>query len=568
MDSMPLETPERGEKTTSPVEAPAEVSASTTTTEITLRGGAAARGRRAREAVEENIISMAPIDLDEIQSKVVVRKIRLEDFEALVVLQGRCFPGMPPWQRAEIESQLKIFPDGQFCVEYDGQIVASCSSLIVDDEELEEGASWQQISSGGYITNHDPYGDMLYGIEIMVDPEYRGMKLARRLYDARKRLCEERNLKGIIIGGRIPGYVNHRDSMTAREYVEKVMQRSLFDPVLTIQLANGFNLKKLVRSYLEDDQDSSGYATLLEWPNLDWNPEPAKRTDTKSRARVCLVQYQMREIEGLKKFQQHCEYFIDAASNYKSDFVVFPEIFSIQLLSSIKERNPAKAVRKLARHTPQILEMFSELAVQFDVNIVGGSHLTLEEHSLYNVAYLFRRDGSIGKQYKLHISPSEHHWWGVSPGNTIEVFDTDAGKIAIVLCYDVEFPEVCRIAVEKGADIIFVPFCTDERYGYLRVRYCAQARAIENQVYVAIAGTVGNLPSVENMDVQYAQSAIFTPSDFAFPRDAIASEATPNIETVLVHDIDLQLLSRHRRLGKGLNWKDRRTDLYEITLKK
>ena len=121
-----------------------------------------------------------------------------------------------------------------------------------------------------------------------------------------------------------------------------------------------------------------------------------------------------------------------------------------------------------------------------------------------------------------------------------------------------------RIAVEKGAKIIFNPFCTDNRNGYLRVRYCAQARCVENQVYVAIAGNVGNLPDVVNMDIQYAQSAIFTPSDMVFARDGIAAEATPNVECVVIHDVDIEALKRGRTAGATQNWEDRRTDLYKI----
>ena len=146
------------------------------------------------------------------------------------------------------------------------------------------------------------------------------------------------------------------------------------------------------------------------------------------------------------------------------------------------------------------------------------------------------------------------------------MFETDKGKVSIQICYDVEFPELGRLAAERGAEIFFVPFCTDERYGYLRVRYCAQARCVENHVYVALAGTVGNLPDVENMDIQYAQSGILTPSDIPFSRDAVAAECTPNIETVIVEDVDLELLSRHRQTGNVLNWRDRRTDLYEVRL--
>ncbi len=152
----------------------------------------------------------------------------------------------------------------------------------------------------------------------------------------------------------------------------------------------------------------------------------------------------------------------------------------------------------------------------------------------------------------------------MKPGSEIRVFDTDRGKISIQICYDIEFPEVSRIAARKGAQIVFVPFCTDERHGYYRIKYCAQARCIENQVFVAMAGTVGNLPFVENMDIQYAQSGIYTPSDFNFSRDGIAAECTPNIETVVVHDVDLALLRRARTNGTVRNWKDRRSDLYDI----
>jgi predicted amidohydrolase len=150
----------------------------------------------------------------------------------------------------------------------------------------------------------------------------------------------------------------------------------------------------------------------------------------------------------------------------------------------------------------------------------------------------------------------------VSPGNKVEVFDTDRGKIAILICYDSEFPELARIAAAKGAKILFVPFNTDERYGYLRVRHCSQARAIENQMYVAIAGCAGMMPFVDNADMHYAQCAVLTPSDFPFARDAVASESMPNIETVVVHDVDLELLRRNRTDGTVRPWTDRRRDLY------
>lgn len=510
---------------------------------------------------------MKKIDLKSFEKKIVVRPIRMEDYDQLVELQKKCFPGMKPWTKEQIQSQLTLFPEGQICLEFEGRVVASSSSLIIDFNLYGEKHSWRDVADGGMIRNHFPEGDTLYGIEIMVDPEFRGMKLARRLYEARKRLAREKNLMRIVLGGRIPGYGKYAESMSAREYVDKVINKELTDPVLTTQLSNGFVLKRLIRSYMDSDSESQGYATLLEWANLDYRPDPHKTYVTSKPVRVCVVQYQMREIKSFNDFAQQCEYFIDVASDSKSDFLLFPELFTMQLLSFMKAKRPGLAVRKLAEFTPEYLELFSKLSIKYDINIIAGSLFTIENESLFNVSYLFRRNGGIGKQYKLHVTPNERHWWGVKPGKTIEVFDTDKGKISIQICYDIEFPEVSRIAVEKGAQIIFVPFCTDDRYGYLRVRYCAQARCIENHVYVAAAGTVGNLPAVENMDIQYAQSGIYTPSDIPFSRDAIAAECTPNVEMVIFEDLDLELLKRHRQGGSVLNWRDRRTDLYEVNSK-
>ncbi len=510
---------------------------------------------------------MAEIDIESFQKKILVRPIRMEDYDQLVALQLKCFPGMKPWTREQLASQLSIFADGQICVEYHGRIVASSSSLILDFALYGEYHNWKDVSNSGYITNHNPEGNTLYGIEIMVDPEYRGMKLARRLYDARKRIAVERNLMRIVIGGRIPGYGRHAKGMSAREYVDKVIQKVLIDPVLTTQLANGFVLKRLIGSYMESDVESKGYATLLEWANLDYRPNPDRVFLAAQPVRICVVQYEMRKISNFEDFARQCEFFIDVASDYRCDFILFPEIYTTQMLSFIEAPRPALAVRKLAEFTPQYVERFTKLAVKYNINIIGGSHFCVENDRLYNIAYLFQRNGTINKQYKLHITPNEKRWWGVDPGNSIEVFETDKGRISIQICYDIEFPEVSRIAVEKGAQIIFVPFCTDERYGYLRVRYSAQARCIENHVYVAIAGTVGNLPSIHNMDIQYAQSGIFTPADFQFARDAVEAECTPNIETVIIDEVDLELLKRHRQSGSVLNWRDRRTDIYETRLK-
>jgi predicted amidohydrolase/ribosomal protein S18 acetylase RimI-like enzyme len=509
---------------------------------------------------------MTKLNLKKFEKNIAVRPLRVSDWPEVVALQKICFPTMEPWSKEQFESQLKIFPEGQIGVEYQGKLVASSASLILDFELYKDWHDFDEISDSGFIRNHEPDGTTLYGIEIMVSPEFRGLKLARRLYNARKKLAREKNLMRIVVGGRIPGYGKHADKLSAREYIEKVMNKELIDPVLTTQVSNGFVLKRLIPGYLEVDADSKGFAAFLEWANLDYVPDPRQRFVPVAPVRVCVVQYQMRSVASFQTFAEQCEYFLDVASDYKCDFILFPEIFTTQLLSLVQADSPAAAMRKLSDFTPAYLDLFTRLAVKYNVNVIGGSHFTVEDNNLYNIAYLFRRDGTLGKQYKLHVTPSERHWWGVKGGNRLEVFDTDKGKIAIQVCYDIEFPELARIAVERGAQILFVPFCTDERYAYLRVRYCAQARCIENHVYVAIAGSVGNLPNVESLGIHYAQSGIFTPSDIPFKRDAIAAECSPNIETVIFEDLDLELLKKHRQSGSVLNWQDRRTDLYEVRL--
>lgn len=510
---------------------------------------------------------MPKLDISKYEKRIELRNIRHEDIDAILELQTVCFPGMKPWDRTQLESHLEVFPEGQFCVAVEGKIIGSCASLIVNFDEYDDQHSWDDITDEGYITNHDPDGFNLYGIEVMVHPDYRRMKIGHRLYEARKNLARRMNLKSIIIGGRIPNYHKHADQLTPREYVEEVERRNIYDPVLTFQSMQGFTVKRINSNYLPDDRASQKYATLMEWNNIDYHPKSRRVYRMSFPVRICVVQYAMKPIDSFDDFAQQVEYYVDVAADFGCDFAVFPELLTTQLMSYLNEKRPDHAVRQLAKYTEQYIELFTGLARTYNVNIVGGSHFVEEDREIYNVAYLFRRDGTIEKQYKIHATPNERRWWGIAEGDRVKVFDTDCGRVAIQICYDIEFPELARLATEKGANIIFVPFCTDDRQGYLRVRYCAQARAVENQVYTVIAGTVGNLSQVENMDIQYAQSGIFSPSDFAFARDGIVGECNPNVETVVVGDVDLETLRRSRNSGSVRHLRDRRRDLYAVQWK-
>ena len=427
------------------------------------------------------------------------------------------------------------------------------------------GTIGKSVADGGFIRNHHRQGDTLYGIEIMVDPEFRGMRLARRLYDARKALCRELNLQRIIVGGRIPGYAQHANALSARDYIESVMNKAVFDPVLTVQLANGFTLQGLIPNYLPGDDASRGYATFLEWRNLDYQPVKKRRYHhLVEMVRLCVVQYQMRKIAGFDEFAQQCEFFLDTASDYKSDFVLFPELLTTQLLSCVEPSPSGMAARRLAEFTPQYLEFFTAMAIKYDVNVIAGSHFVIEDDKLFNVAYLFGRNGAIGKQYKLHITPSERRWWGVSPGRTIDIFETDCGPICIQICYDIEFPELTRIVAQKGAQLVFVPFNTDARHGYMRVRNCTWHGASKTMSTLRSRDAPETCRLWRTPISTTPNPGFSPPSDVEFARDCVAAECNPNVETVIIHDIDLALLRRHRERGATQNWHDRRRDLYRV----
>ncbi len=281
------------------------------------------------------------------------------------------------------------------------------------------------------------------------------------------------------------------------------------------------------------------------------------------RVRLSAIQYMLRPIQCFEDFVHQVEFFVHSAKEYESQFVLFPEFFTMQLLSYLNERDPARAVRRLAELTPAYQELFTRLAIENDLYIIAGTHPVEEEGRIFNAAHLFTPHGKVFQQRKVHLTRSEKGPYQMSHGDAFCVFETDYGKIAILVCYDVEFPEAARIVSEAGAQILFVPSCTDERQGFWRVRYCAQARAIENQVYVAMTGTVGNLPLVPHMATNYSQAAIMTPSDFSFARDGIAAEGHFNQEQMVVADVDLALLEERRMNGTVMPLHDKRTDVYQ-----
>ncbi|CAM3963619.1 MULTISPECIES: carbon-nitrogen hydrolase family protein [Flavobacterium] len=498
--------------------------------------------------------------------KVALRNLQIEDYKELKKSMIESYPEMAGsyWKEDDIKKLLKVFPEGQLVIVADGVVVGSALSILVTENFAFKTKTYKDITGNYTFSTHNEFGDVLYGIDVFINPNYRGLRLGRRLYDARKELCEQLNLRSIIFAGRIPSYGKYANEITPKVYIEKVKKKEVYDPVLSFQLSNDFHEVRVLKNYLAGDSESLEYAVLLEWNNIYYEDNKKLINVDKSVVRLGLIQWQMRSLNNLDALFEQAEFFIDAVSGYGSDFALFPELFTAPLMADYNHLSEAEAIKELAKHTDAIREKFQKYAISYNINIISGSMPYLEGGHVFNVGFLCRRDGTYEMYRKIHITPNEVFHWGMTGGDIIQTFDTDCGKIGIVICYDVEFPELSRLMANEGMNILFVPFLTDTQNGYTRVKHCAQARAIENECYVAIAGCVGNLPKVNNMDIQYAQAAVFTPSDFAFPSNGIKAEATPNTEMTLIVDVDINLLKELHEHGSVNTMKDRRHDLYQL----
>ncbi len=492
--------------------------------------------------------------------------LTIDDYQALKDAMIEIYSHMENtyWEEAQIESLIKKFPEGQIVIKINGELAGCALSIKVDYDKFDDTHTYEDITGNYTFSTHDEDGDVLYGIDVFIKKEYRGLRLGRRLYDYRKELTEKLNLRGIVFGGRIPNYHKFADELSPKQYIEKVKRKEIHDPVLNFQISNDFHPSKILKGYLEGDANSGEFAVLLEWDNIYYQKKSKKAATKKTVVRLGLIQWQMRLYKNLEELMEQAEFFIDSVSAYRSDFALFPEFFNAPLMAEFNHLPESQAIRELAKFTPEVVNRFSELAISYNINIITGSMPEIKDDLLYNVGYICKRDGTTERYEKLHVTPNEARVWGLQGGTELKTFDTDCGKIGVLICYDSEFPELSRLLAEEGMDILFIPFLTDTQNGYSRVRHCAQARAIENECYVAIAGSVGNLPKVNNMDIQYAQSMVFTPCDFSFPANGIKAEATTNTEMILIADVDLDLLKDLNQFGSVRNLKDRRTDIFEV----
>jgi len=300
---------------------------------------------------------------------------------------------------------------------------------------------------------------------------------------------------------------------------------------------------------------------------------------------IATTQYGLTDIASEEQFWNGIADKVRSAAAQGAEMIVFPEYTTAHLLSLLPPLSYDDACAYLDGKTDEYLRSFGELSRENGVAILAGTHVCRGDRAegggeaaredgavenamgglkgFVNRAFLFFPDGRVEAQSKIHLTPEEQRHWPLSPGDALNVFDTQWGRMAILTCYDIEFPELARAAALRGAETILCPSYTESAHGYHRVRFCAQARAIENQLFVVLSGLVGTLAEERpQVDTAYSQAGAFAPCDFPFAPDGILAVGETNADAAVLADLDFELLQDNRSSGGVAPFYDRKPELY------
>jgi len=265
--------------------------------------------------------------------------------------------------------------------------------------------------------------------------------------------------------------------------------------------------------------------------------------------RVATVSFHQRQLNAFEDFAAAIQKHVQFAADWNVQLIVFPEYVTSSLLTLKMNWDV---------WTKPYCDLLNELAKKHKLYIHGGTHITKQKNHYYNTAYFVNPKGELATQHKVHLTPYEKQMGKLHATEELKVFNTPIGKAAMLTCYDIEFPEIVRAATIAGAEIILVPSFTDDRAGFHRVRYCSQARCIENQVYVIQAPLVGGI-SVSAFEQAVGKAGIFSPCDIGFPSDGVIAEGEFNQDLCIVADIDLEKLQEIRKNGTVTTFTDKRS---------
>ncbi|HEY1366838.1 MAG TPA: carbon-nitrogen hydrolase family protein [Gaiellaceae bacterium] len=276
---------------------------------------------------------------------------------------------------------------------------------------------------------------------------------------------------------------------------------------------------------------------------------------------IAACNFCVRPVSSFDEFAAHVRGLLDQASG--TDLVLFPELFTVELFTTFPgwAETPASELTRIDEYTSDYRSLFESEAKERSQYIVAGSHLMDVDGHYLNVGHLYGPQGLVYEHQKTHIFPAEADW-KTEEGTVIEAFDLPFARVGYNICYEAEIPECAATLAEQGAEIILCPSFTFTEYGFWRVRHCAQARAIENQVYFVHCCTGGQpggtLPN------GWAQSSILSPCDLPWTPKGIVAEVEANKEQVIRGEVDLDKLYENRENGAAPTFRDRRRrrDLY------
>ncbi|HUF16252.1 MAG TPA: GNAT family N-acetyltransferase [Acidimicrobiia bacterium] len=167
---------------------------------------------------------------------------------------------------ADIRAYAGVFPEGYFVALVEGRPVGQGAGIYLDFDFDHPQHTLAEITGEHQCGNHDPDGAWYYGTDISVHPDFRGGGIGGMLYDARKDLVRRAGKRGIIAGASLPGFFDHKATMSAAAYVDRVVAGELSDPTLSFQISHGFEARGVIENYVEDEADD-GWAALIVWEN-------------------------------------------------------------------------------------------------------------------------------------------------------------------------------------------------------------------------------------------------------------------------------------------------------------
>ena len=239
----------------------------------------------------------------------------------------------------------------------------------------------------------------------------------------------------------------------------------------------------------------------------------------------------------------------------QADMLVMPEYACVELAAGAE--GEAGELRAMVAEAPAVLEAMRGVARRHGVWLLPGSlPMAGADGRVVNRAPLIAPDGRLAFQDKMAMTRFEAERWGVAAGAGPQVFETPWGLIGVSICYDAEFPKHVRSQVEAGAWLVLVPTCTDSLHGFNRVRFSCQARALENQCFVAMAPTVGEAPWSAALDVNRGFAAVFGPVDHGFPVDGVLARGALDAPGWVFCTLDPARIATVRREGAVLNHRD------------